>query len=307
MKVKSMFHAPFKKTNLVSKFSTNLSKMVLLSLFLTPTLLGSANAKTITGNSNWASTSSERLVKLPPNYMKKSVDRDFEKSGLAAALYRNQDSIRLKIDTLRDIQSSVTQTDDQELKTELKHQYLAEKQAYLELVAKDQKFRRKRTETKLKLYENLLRQLNHKKSALSPQKAKLLEQQVKAKKRFNATIYEADKKLFQSGVMEESKYSRDYAKNANAIHRLVQAIKNHPSSELVGPHRDGQSKSDFIRHLIHGLEANLAILDQENQILGYMAKVVSLDARALAESLPEIQATRKDANKPLEALEFFIN
>ena len=290
-----------------NRVSKQLTGTLCLGLLLFLGLSSPSISKTATDNSNWAPTSSERLIKLPPNYLKKSIDRDFEKSGLANALYQNQDSISLKIETLRDIQSSIGQTDDAELKIELRHQYLAEKQAYLELVAKDQKFRRKRTETKLKLYEKLLKGLNRKKKSLTPQKARLLEQQIKAKKRFNASIYEVDKKLFQYGVMEESKYARNYAKNADAIHRLIQAIKNHPSSELAGPHQVGQSKSDFIRQIMHGLEASLAILDQEKQILGYMAKVVSLDARALAESLPEAQVVRKDSNKPLKAIEFFIN
>ena len=289
------------------RVSKQLTGTLCLGLLLFSGLSSPSSAKTVTDNSDWAPTSSERLIKLPPNYLKKSIDRDFDKSGLANALYQNQDSIGLKIETLRDIQNSIRQTDDAELKIELRHQYLAEKQAYLELVSKDQKFRRKRTETKLKLYENLLKGIHRKKKSLTPQKARLLEQQTKAKKRFNASIYEVDKKLFQYGVMEESKYARNYAKNADAIHRLIQAIKNHPSSELAGPHQEGQSKSDFIRQIMHGLEANLAILDQEKQILGYMAKVVSLDARALAESLPEAQVVRKDSNKPLKAIEFFIN
>ncbi|MBS41429.1 MAG: hypothetical protein CMM83_06915, partial [Rhodospirillales bacterium] len=197
-----------------NRVSKQLTGTLCLGLLLFSGLSSPSISKTATDNSNWAPTSSERLIKLPPNYLKKSIDRDFEKSGLANALYQNQDSISLKIETLRDIKSSIGQTDDAELKIELRHQYLAEKQAYLELVAKDQKFRRKRTETKLKLYEKLLRGLNRKKKSLTPQKARLLEQQIKAKKRFNESIYEVDKKLFQHGVMEESKYARNYAKNA---------------------------------------------------------------------------------------------
>lgn len=289
------------------KAKCRISKAFCLGLMIPLGFICSANGNISSNKMDWTPSSSERLVKLPPNYLKKSVDRDFEKSGLAQALYKNQDSITLKIDTLKDIQGSISQTNDAELKTELRHQYLAEKQAYLELVAKDQNFRRKKTETTLKLYEKLLQDLNRKKNQLSPQKTKLLENQIGAQKRFNASMYEVNKKLFRSGVFEESKYTRDYAKNADAINRLVQTIKNHPSSEHYGSRQNGQSKADFVIQLIQGLEASLAILDQEKQILGYMAKVVSLDARALAEALPETQKFKKETNRPLQGLEFFLN
>ena len=288
---------------------TSLSFLTLLvGITLGTTVFGGTGKAGISGEAaRWSPTSSERLIKLPPNYLKKSIERDFERSSLASALYKNQDNINLKIRTLQDIQASIARTDDEALKRELHHQYLAEKQSYLEMVSNDQQYRRARARTKLKLYEKLLRKIKNKNSGYTPQKAALIKKQQAATDRFNGSVANVDKKLFQSGLLEESRYAREYAKNANAIQRLVQAISNHPMTQQAAPSQEGMTKEDYIRHLIHAAEAKLAILDQEKQVLGYMAKVVALDARALAESLPDMVTREPMENRPLEALEFFIN
>jgi hypothetical protein len=53
------------------------------------------------------------------------------------------------------------------------------------------------------------------------------------------------------------------------------------------PEIDGRvvGKADFLRQLVAGAESELAILNQEESILGYMAKLVALDAMALSEGL----------------------
>jgi hypothetical protein len=43
------------------------------------------------------------------------------------------------------------------------------------------------------------------------------------------------------------------------------------------------NRDEYIRGLISKTESELAIIDQEETILGYMAKLVSLDAMALSE------------------------
>ena len=83
----------------------------------------------------------------------------------------------------------------------------------------------------------------------------------------------------------ESRYAQEYAKNVTAIERLAQAINNHPAN--AQPTVDGTdlTKEDFVRQLIASNEADLAVLEQEQSILGYMAKLVSLDALALSETV----------------------
>jgi hypothetical protein len=55
----------------------------------------------------------------------------------------------------------------------------------------------------------------------------------------------------------------------------------------------------------------MALLDQEDTILGYMAKLVALDAMALAENLDEDLAEELDAEDETmsvsSAIGFFIN
>ena len=45
------------------------------------------------------------------------------------------------------------------------------------------------------------------------------------------------------------------------------------------------TKKEYLRHLISETEAELQVLERENAILGYMAKLVALDAMALSELL----------------------
>ena len=272
---------------------------------------GSVFANTRTASAVWAPTSSERLVKLPMNYLKKTVDRDFSNSGLADAIYKNQDRVRLKIETLQDLRTSISRASDEAMRVELRHQYLAEKQAYLELVAEDQRYRRRRVEIQVKLYENLLRKLQQREGGVSKQKAALLVKQDAAANRFNTSVATIDTGLFRSSNLEESKYARDYARNADAIARLVEAIRKHPMTRMNKSVAGQMSKAEYIRQLITENEAKIAILDQEKQLWGYMAKVVSLDARALADALPGVFKNESGdldgENKPARAIEFFIN
>ena len=106
-------------------------------------------------DADWAPRSSERLTKLPASYIKKSVDKDFANSSLALALGEANDQIALKGQTLQDLQGAIDRADG-ELRIDLQHQFLAEKQGYLKLVSGAQDLRRRRAETKIRVYERLL-------------------------------------------------------------------------------------------------------------------------------------------------------
>lgn len=76
---------------------------------------------------------------------------------------------------------------------------------------------------------------------------------------------------------------------------------------------DGQQvgKKEYVRQLAANAESGMALLDQEDTILGYMAKLVALDAMALAENLDEDLAEELDAEDKTmsvsSAIGFFIN
>jgi hypothetical protein len=276
------------------------------------TLVATPGAATTAPNdgANWSPTSSERLVKLPSTYLKKAIDQDFAKSALAVALNDTGEEIKFKVKTLEDLRGAIERADG-DLRTELQHQYLAEKRAYLTLVANHQSMRAKRARTKIRVYERLLRKMRRNKGGLTPQRVALIEKQKQARSRFEAAAPKVDAKLFRSALLSESKYAREYARNVSAIEKLVQAINSHPMNERADLDGKGIGKEDFIRQLVGESEADLAVLDQEKTVLGYMAKLVALDAMALTESLEtdgiEVAEGETDKKHVSEAVGFFLD
>ncbi len=232
----------------------------------------------------WTPASSERLVKLPASYLKKAVEQDFAKSSLAASLGDTDNQVRLKVQTLEDLRGAIDQAEG-ELRIELSHQFLAEKREYLKLIANHQSLRKRRAKTKIRLYERILGKIRRKRGAMTPQRVALVQKQDEARQRFEASVAKVDTKLFRTALTTESRYAREYAKNISAIERLVAAINSHPMSAQAEIDGTPISKEDLLRQLIAEDEAELAILEQEQSVLGFMAKLVSLDALALTEAV----------------------
>ena len=59
----------------------------------------------------WAPMSSERLVRLPPRYLEKSLEHDFAASGLARALRDADDSLGLKRQTIGELHDAAEQAE----------------------------------------------------------------------------------------------------------------------------------------------------------------------------------------------------
>ena len=256
----------------------------LAPIFLVGTMTVSVPSWAAVENDGWNPVVSERLIKLPANYLKKAVAHDFSKSALAAAIADNRELTKLKTLTLRDLQSAIEGAEG-ELRIELRHQFLAEKRAYLELVARTQDLRRRQADTKIKLYGRMLDKLGAKTAAMTPQRAALVEKQKAAQKRFQSSIGAVDMKLFGNAAMTQSKYSQEYAKNVASIERLVAAIESHPMNRRAEIDGQAVSKQDYLRQIITKAEADVALLDQEETVLGYMAKLIALDAMALSDAV----------------------
>ncbi len=269
-----------------------------------------AGARTPAEEATWSPRASERLIKLPSNFLKKAIEQDYAKSSLAAAVRETEEKMNLKVRTLEDLRGAMEKAEG-DLRIELRHQFLAEKRAYLDLVADHQSLRRRHARTKIRIYENLLGKIKRDNTALTPQRAALIDKQTAARARFENTIAKVDAKLFRSSLMTESKYAREYAKNVTAIEQLVQAVNAHPMNEQ--PKRDGAivSREDFLHQMIGDNEATIAVLDQEQSILGYMAKLVALDAMALSEAVNggDIAGTeaRTAETDVTSAVDFFVN
>ena len=254
----------------------------------------------------WSPTATERLVKLPSAYLNKAVERDYKDSALASAIGSTNGNIQAKAQTLKELQASMDRAEGEVL-TELKHQFLAEKQAYIRLLGDRQDMNRKRLKTKVKVYEKILHKLGMQGVGSSAGKAQLLARQESAGQRFEGALDRVDMKVFGSGMAPESKYSAEYAKNVAAIERLTQTLKSHAMNAEAEVDGKPLSKKDYLRGLVANAESELAIVDQEDSILGYMAKLVALDAMALAANLDDV-ADVEDGNDAVSvsaAVDFF--
>ena len=260
------------------------------------------------GSPTWQPKVSERLVKLPPAYMKKSLDRDFARSALGQAVQDIEREIGLKTQTLADLQQAIEQADGDVL-IELKHQFLAEKRGYLDMMQQKQDLQRKQVSTRHRVLERLLAKLNRKAGGMSPAKQKLADQQTAARQRFNASASKVDMNLFAESDVPESKYSREYDKNLQAIQSLVAAIKSHPMNSQSALD-DDISKPEYVRRMVADAEAELALIDQESQILGFMAKIVALDAMVLSEEIADSDYADSDITEPTDitsVVNLFVN
>ncbi|MBT3790037.1 MAG: hypothetical protein HOC33_15280 [Alphaproteobacteria bacterium] len=282
-----------------------LAGSALVGVVLAATPVAAANP----GTPTWQPKVSERLVKLPPAYMKKSLDRDFARSALGQAVQDIEREIALKTQTLADLQRATEQADGDVL-IELKHQFLAEKRGYLDLMQQKQDMQRKQVATRHRVLEKLLAKLNRKSGGLNPARQKLVDQQSAARQRFNASASKVDMNLFAEQDLPESKYSREYGKNLQAIQSLVAAIKSHPMNSQGALDGDDISKPEYVRRMVADAEAELALIDQESQILGFMAKIVALDAMVLSEEIADSDYADSDVTEPNDitnVVNLFVN
>ena len=261
-----------------------------------------------TGEPAWNPQSSERLVKLPAQYLEKSLDNDFARSELGLAIRDADAGAGLKLQTLADLRSAIELADG-EVRTELMHQFLAEKKAYIDLMSRQHELGRRHLVMRQRLYEQVLDRLGREEENLSPARAELIERQTAARERFSSSFADVDLKLLDSVAVAESQYSREYARVQGVVESLVRAIEDHPMNE--GPEMDGQemTKASYVRQLVANTEAQLAILDQEDKALGYMGKLIALDAAALAEQVTIASIGTDDLDQPkgiLDAVEFFV-
>ena len=257
----------------------------------------------------WRPESSEKLVKLPATYLKKSIDSDFADSKLGLAIEENQEKSRLKLQSLKDLNMAVKDAEG-EVKTEIRHHLLAEKRSFIYIMSNKNEMRRKQLVTKLRLFERMLKKLGESNAQMTKSREKLVDKQEAAKKRFHASLSTVDVRLFENDAIPESKYSQKYAKNMAAIGKLVSRIGSHRINSSL--HADGRllTKEEYIRGLVAETQSELSILEQEETILGYMAKLVALDALVLSEEALDAVLINSDLpvnSGPAEAADFFLS
>jgi len=233
----------------------------------------------------WQPQASEKLVRMQPTYIAKALDRDFSASDLGTALADVNGKIKGKAATIADLKDAAEHAAG-ETKIELRHQMLAEKKEYLGLIGEQQDLRRRHAKTKMRVYGEMLRKLSRSNNLRETEAGgELVQKQSEARKRFLKSSDAVDLKLFGQTTAPTSKYSAEYAKNVAVIEQLLSAINTHPMN--AGAEIDGQpvSKEEFLRQQVAKAETEASLIDQEAQIVGYMAKLVSLDAAALSDDL----------------------
>ena len=259
----------------------------------------------------WQPQSSERLVKLPPSYLQKSIEHDFKRSELGTAIQKSEENISLKGNTLGDLQKAID-TADGEIRGELRHQFLSEKRNYLSMMSDRNDLRRKHLRTKKRLFDDMLSRLSQESGAMTPEREELIELQKAASERFESSLTKVDQRLFEVSDLDESKYSKQYSQNKTAIEQLVTRIDHHSMNATPMSENGVQmSREEHVRRMVADVQTELAVLDQEETILGYMAKLVALDAMSMAEEGMDAELLDSDVATntltPANNVSFFLN
>jgi hypothetical protein len=258
----------------------------------------------------WRPVASERLIKLPAAYLKKAIDKDFDRSELGVALASNREASDLKAATLQDL-AQAQEVADGDLRLDLRQQLLGEKQAFIRIMGDRQRLERDRTKTRLRLLRALTRKLDQDGSNLADKGKKIRASQIQARKRFETSLAKVDDALFASGMAPESRYAQAHSRNLDATDKLRHAIAAHPMNRSSEGDGAELTKREYLERMAMEAEAQLAILDQEEQVLGFMAKLVALDAMAFADELDEIEqasTSAKNTTTPIlsSAVRMFI-
>lgn len=287
---------------------------ILMLILLLPMCLEPGLA--IAGNDgmDWQPAASETLIRMPAKYIDASIENNFQKSSLASGIHALDAQIQLEVVRMHESYKVVSEMENEqpvnEQGIESRHQFLTAKSNYLGLLHEKQQLSERVLHKKSALYQRVLKKLKKNKSdANDPVSMALVEKQKTARTRLQGMVERVDNLLSQpltniggaisssgevpSGripsVYKPSKYQREYGENLAKVQQLKQAIQQHGSNE--NPVLDGQSlnREQYIRYLLSHVDSELALLDQERLMLGYMAKLVALDAQALEHEIAYIE------------------
>ena len=157
-------------------------------------LMGAGPVPAIESVPAWNSVSSEKLFRLPGNFLEKAMDRSFATSPLGTALGRVNDRLHGQAATLRELRSAVRATDDSSV--ELQHQLLEAKSQYLDAMQAQQGLRRNALEKRLAVYRDAAERLRRNARAARDTVAReLVDRQQAARARMEASARRVDETL----------------------------------------------------------------------------------------------------------------
>lgn len=259
----------------------------------------------------WNPTLAENILMLPPQHMEKAIDRDFNLSPLANEISKVESQT---VNNLSDVQSlqEIEPTYDGEENIEIRHQIIVGKKSYIEGVGEQLTLQRKKNDTKLRLYKRLLKKATRQEMKNTNEK-KLAFLQREAAARAENVRKTIEDDMFLPSLEKQSKFSVAYNENLSAIDALKERIKNHPMNELGHSSGDENlTKVGYLHRIIRSIEAENAILDMEEDVLGHMAKLVALDAMQLSEDVASLGYEEEGEqyafshSSPAESLDIFL-
>ena len=284
-----------------------LLNFALIKFFL---ILGSSQAIANLSNGEWQPQIVEKMYILPPKQLDRVLNNDFRNSSLYLNLKTADDKIKSRYSKIDQLNKSIPQFKGDE-QIELKHQVIVEKKEYITDMSERLKIKREHLLTKKRFFEKIKRKTLFQKG----------DQNFKAQSKFQASREEAlqrskklDKKisnlLIGNNMSNNSKYFSEYQKTMLAMQKLETKIKSHPKFQENDLLLNSENKLESLNVFIDKLESELSVLALKEQVLTKMAKLVSLDAMELADSL-QINIPQgnefKDVNDPTDSVNLFLN
>lgn len=284
-----------------------LINFALIKFFL---ILGSTHAMANLSNGEWQPQIVEKMYILPPKQLDRVLNNDFRNSSLYLNLKTADDKIKTRYSKIDQLNKSIPQFKGDE-QIELKHQVIVEKKEYITDMSERLKIKREHLLTKKRFFEKIKRKTLFQKG----------DQNFKAKSKFQASREKAlkrskklDKKisnlLIGNNMSNNSKYFSEYQKTMLAMQKLETKIKSHPKFQENDLLLNSENKLESLNVFIDKLESELSVLALKEQVLTKMAKLVSLDAMELADSL-QINLSQgnefKDVNDPTDSINLFLN
>ena len=284
-----------------------LLNFALIKFFL---ILGSSQAIANLSNGEWQPQIVEKMYILPPKQLDRVLNNDFRNSSLYLNLKTADDKIKSRYSKIDQLNKSIPQFKGDE-QIELKHQVIVEKKEYITDMSERLKIKREHLLTKKRFFEKIKRKTLFQKG----------DQNFKAQSKFQASREKAlqrskklDKKisnlLIGNNMSNNSKYFSEYQKTMLAMQKLETKIKSHPKFQENDLLLNSENKLESLNVFIDKLESELSVLALKEQVLTKMAKLVSLDAMELADSL-QINISQgnefKDVNDPTDSINLFLN
>lgn len=257
---------------------------------------------------DWSPAASERLERLPVGALDRAIDRDFRESGLSSALTDADADLAARRSLLAELHAAIDAAPDGRTRDDLRHRFLEEKHAFLQSMGRRHDLERQRLRTRLTLVRRLIGRIDGGAAAADPATADLVRRRDRMAARFESAASKVDMTVFADGLGSESRYGSEYRRHAMAIDALARAINAHPLNTAPETDGRGQDRRGFLRHLAQEAETGLALLDQQDQVLAYMAKLLALDAMAQADAEAEAAAPEGSGGADLSgAVGLFID